>query len=103
MIPIVTATAVGNWREVENTFSESRIPFKRLSDLSGKTALDVLLKLKSQLLITDNDLMNIDRAFLFSGQYLHIPIMVIRETKSTLDTKMNFLCASAKIWSLVIK
>jgi len=96
MMSIVTISA-GDWREVENAFVSSKIPFKKLSDFSGKTSLEVLLELKPQLIITDNDLMNMDRTFVLSGQYLHIPTMVIREANTTLGKEINYLWLSYEI------
>jgi CDP-Glycerol:Poly(glycerophosphate) glycerophosphotransferase len=99
MISIVTSSAVQNWQEIHDKFTSLEIPYKRLTDFRGKTSLQILLKLKPRLIITDNDLMNIDKTFIFAGKYLNIPTMVIRETISTLNTNVNFLFLSSEVLS----
>lgn len=90
MLSIVTITAGNSWREVEKTLVSSKLPFIKLSDFASKTATDILIKIKPKLIVTDNDLMNIDKTFVLSGQRLNIPTIVIRETKSVLNDEVNY-------------
>jgi hypothetical protein len=81
LLPLLTETGVvGDLKKVESMFRSSGITFKELSDLYQYTALEILLKEKPGLLLTDNDLIDVHYAFVLSGHYLHIPTLVIRES-----------------------
>ena len=99
MIPIITSSAVSNWEEIESKFTSSRIPFKKLTDFRDKTSTQILILFKPRLTITDNDLMNVDKTFVFSGKHLNIPTMVIRETKSVLKTQVSYSWLLSEILS----
>ena len=81
LLPIITETGkVGEWNQVNEIFNRSKIIYKSLSDFPLSNALEILKKEQPSLVITDNDLLGPHNAFVLAGNYLHIPIVVIRES-----------------------
>jgi len=91
MLPVITLAELPRSGKIsaECLLDKSNINFRPFTDFYKKTALKVLEEEKPSLIITDNDLMNVDNAFVVSGRNLNIPTLVIRETTGKLPTKLN--------------
>jgi hypothetical protein len=98
VLPIIAETRRGTYEPIDKIFSSSKIEYKKISDYGDSTAIEILLKERPNLLITDNDLLNLISPFIFSGKHVKIPTMVIRENASLLVTKINFLWTFSEIF-----
>jgi hypothetical protein len=91
LLPIVIEAGIGEeWIQVEEIFNKSKIVFKSFSEFHRLTALQILIKEKPRIIVTDNDLLGVHNAFVLSGKYLGIPVVVIRESTYNSKDSPNF-------------